>query len=507
LAQARSTQSLPCRHLPNGKCIGGSSRSHSPMLVAQAGRPASYPATHSQQPYHQSYGSASYGAAAAGYGQPSPHYNSNYALALQYPQTLPPHGQVSPHYSPQHHGVAIAHHPHGASHHGVHHHPHGASHHRVHDDFGPISPYPELKDLCGPLLLSAAQHEKDRMHHGHAHHRPPGHGQHPQQRHANYPVTVQSRYRQQVGLPDFPIGWIEDPHEHQHRQTYEQLLHSAWEHHHKLQEQRHGAGLGVDEQHGGDMQAMNAALAGPQGHVIQSHDSGSPNQLLEPIKHLMEAKRAEADRVRDVATQYQNARGPEDPGTQQAQEMALRAEAEAGGVLAVERALESAPQGQGLQAMATTVGHFEEENKRSQVAWSDALGKLGESHPKVIAERLAMLKADAAYQGAAAAQAAPAQRSFEAAENPQAIANRASDAADAYNAEAEELSKKAEQLRRKWGAKDPRVAQAQKEADEAAAKAKTCLQESAAAQGIADGKPLPKPEAKKKVKKKQRGIC
>jgi len=265
------------------------------------------------------------------------------------------------------------------------------------------------------------------------------------------------------------------------------------------------------------MQAMNAALAGPQGYMIQSHNSGSPNQLLEPIKHLMDVKRAEADRVRDIAAQYQNARGPEDPATQQAQEMALHAEAEASGVLAVERALEHAPEGQGLQAIATTVGHFDEEKRQSQVAWSDAQGKLGESHPKVIAARLAMLKADAAHQGAAAAQAAPAQRGFEAAENPQAIANRASEAADSYNAEAEELHKQADLLRRKWGANDPRVAQAQNQADEAAAKAKTCLLESTTAQGVADGHPLPTPEddwrerrrrmAALRPKKKSRGFC
>lgn len=386
----------------------------------------------------------------------------------------------------------------------------------VHEDTGPISPYPELKDLYGPLLLSAAQHEKDRMRHGHAHgghdqHRRPAHGQHPQhpqQRHASHPATMQSRHRHQVGLPDFPIAWIEDAHEHQHRPTYEQLLHSAWEHHHKVEQQRHAASLGIDEQHGGDMQALNAALAGPQGHIIQSHNAGSPNQLLEPVKQLMDLKRAEADRARDVAAQYQNARGPEDPATQHAQEIALHAEAEAGGVLAVERALETAPEGQGLQAIETTVGHFDEEKRRSQVAWSDAQGRLGESNPKVIAARLAMLRADAAYQGAAAAQAAPAQRSFEAAEAPQAIANRAAEAADAYNAEAEELSKQADLLKRKWGPKDPRVVQAQREAGEADAKAKACLAESATAQDLADGRPLPKPEAKKKAKKKARsGIC
>jgi len=255
------------------------------------------------------------------------------------------------------------------------------------------------------------------------------------------------------------------------------------------------------------MQAMDAALAGPQGYMIQSHNAGSPQQLMEPIMHLMEAKRAEAERVRDIAYEYQSSRGPDDPATQQAQEMALRAEAEAGGVLAVERALEAAPEGQGLQAIESTVIAFEEEKRRAQVAWSDARGRFGENNPKTIGEHLAMLKADAAWQGASSAAGAPAQRGFEAAEHPQAIANRASAAADAYTADAEELNKRAEQLRRKWGKTDPRVTQAQKESDEAASKANSCLLESATAQDLADGKPLEKPEAKKKAKKKQRGIC
>lgn len=476
------------------------------MLVQH--RPASYPAPLSQLPYQQSFGSSSYGAA-PGYAQPIQQYANNYTLATQH-RHAPLHPQAPTHYSP-HHSTAAGFHSQG--------HPASViSHHPAHQDDGPISPYPELKDLHGPLLRSHHHHHHGDHHHPmpHGQHHSGHHGQtqHPQHFHRNFPPSPLQHHRETVGLPDFPQMWVADPHDHQHRPTYEQMLYSAWEHHHKLEQQeiqRHGGNLGLGADNS-DMQAMNAALAGPQGWMIQSHNSGSPTQLLEPIKRLMDIKRHEAERARDVVYQYENSRGPQDPVTQQAQELALHAEAEASGVLAVERALEAAADGQGLHAISETVAIFEEEKSRASVAWSDAQGRFGENHPKTVGERVAMLKADAAWQGATAAQSAPAQRGFEEAEHPQAIANRASAAADAYSAEAEELNKRADQLRRKWGNADPRVAQAQAEADEAAAKAKSALLESQEAQGFVDGKPLATasnaaPVPKKKAKKKQRGIC
>lgn len=447
-------------------------------------------------PFHQSYASSSPGAA-GGYGHPIPQHANTYTLATQQTRTSPTHHATTSHYQ-GHHVSPVSHNAYRS---------HG------HQDTGPISPYPELKDLNGPLLLHR-QHHHHSPHHGVSSGTPPlgrhgaAHGHPPQHVHSNYARTIQEHQRRDVGLPDFPNQWVEDPREH-HRPTYEQLLYSAWEHRHQaeLQErQRYGGDLGLYEQTS-DIQALNAALAGPQGYMIQSHAAGSPNQLLEPIRQLMEVKRAEAERVRDIAYQYEAARGHNDPDTQQAQEMALRAEAEAGGVLAVERALEAAPEGQGLQQIESTVMIYEEEKHRSSVAWTDARGKLGENHPKTVAARMEMLKAESAWQGASSAAGAPAQRGFEVVEHPQAVANRASVAADAYTSEAQELNKRAEQLRRKWGKDDPRVAQAQKEADEVSAKAQSALLESQNAQDSAEGKPVAKAEPKKKLKKKKQGMC
>jgi len=318
---------------------------------------------------------------------------------------------------------------------------------------------------------------------------------------------MHQRNRHQSGLPDFPLGWVEDPHEH-HRPTYEQIVYSAFEHRQQLQHQnyqQHGDDLGFD-QNNFDMQAMNAALAGP-------HNSGSINQLMEPIQRLMDAKRVEAERAREIAARYQNepSRGPDDAVTREAQEIALQAEAEAGGVLAVERALEHAPEGQALHQIATTVQAFEEEKRRTQAAYNEAFGRFGDNHQNTFSARMAALQAEAAWQGAAAAQAAPAQRGFDAAEHPIAIADRASAAAQAYFSEADELHRKADMLKRKWGKNDPRVLEAEKAAEEKAALGESALKESDTAQGFAEGKPEgsapAKAEAKKKPKKQKKGIC
>jgi len=308
------------------------------------------------------------------------------------------------------------------------------------------------------------------------------------------------------GLPDFPNHWVEETHEHYHRPTYEQMLYTAWEQQHRGQLNDHPREHMLAEQ-GSDMQAMSSALAGPNGWMMNNGKSNLPHQLQEPIRALMEAKRAEADRVRRIAEQYQHERGPEDPATRDAQEAALQAEAEAHGVVAVERALEHAPQGQAVEQIALTVEAFEDEKRRAEISFNEAQGKWGENHQNTIAARLEMLKAAYAWQGAATAQSAPAQRDYDAAEHPQAIANRANAASEAYRSEAEDFTKKATNAAHKWGKKDPRVVEAQRLAEEATAMANSAAQEADAAQAVADGKPAPKAGAKKVKKKVQRGYC
>jgi len=315
---------------------------------------------------------------------------------------------------------------------------------------------------------------------------------------------MQEYSRQMDGLPNFPNQWVDDPREHQHRPTYEQLLYKAYEHQHRLQlqdDRRHRDDVQVQ---GSDMQAMNAALAGPNAWMYHHETGGMPHQLAAPIQQLMEAKRAEAERVRHIADQYYNERGPNDPETQRANEVALQAEAEAHGAVAVERALEHAPQGEALHSIAATVEIFEDEKKRSEISWHESQGRLGNNHESTVAARMAMLQAASAWQGALAAQAAPAERGFEAAEHPQAIANRANAAADAYGEESEELTRKADLAARKFGKNDPRAVEAQRAADEVKAKEKAALHEAATAQAVADGKPPPQTAAaKKKAAKKK----
>lgn len=260
---------------------------------------------------------------------------------------------------------------------------------------------------------------------------------------------------------------------------------------------------------GSDMEAMDAALTGPDGWMHGHNTGSSPQQLAAPIRALVEAKRREAERVRHIAIQYEDERGPNDAGTMEAQDIALQAEAEVHGAAAVERALESAAQGgQATQQIAMTVEVFDDEKQRAEVAWHEAQGRFGDNHNQTIAAHTAMLQAAFAWQGAMAAQSAPAMRGFETAEHPQAIANRASAASESYRAEAEELRRKADLLARKHGKTDVRAKQALKAADEADAKAQSALFEEESAQAVADGRPPPRKPAKKKVNKKvQRSIC
>jgi len=307
-------------------------------------------------------------------------------------------------------------------------------------------------------------------------------------------------------LPNFPNQWIDDPTEHKHRPTYEQLMYAALEHQHQLQmeeHKRHGDAFGFHDRQSSDMQAMNAALAGPHGWMYHHETGGLPHALAGPIQQLMEAKRAEAERVRHIATQYENERGPHDPATQEANEYALMAEAEAQGAVAVERALEHAPEGEAPQQIELTVKAFEEEKRNAELHWQQEMSG-GPHLERTIAARLSMMKAKYAFEGALAAQQAPAQRGFEAAEHPQAIANRAAIAAESYRDEAETLKSHAAILARRHGKNDPRAEEAHRAAEEAAARAKSAEKESEDAQAVADGKPRPK-ATKKKVVKKQGG--
>lgn len=412
---------------------------------------------------------------------------------VAYPSTPPPVVRSTLGYTPPHHNVA---------------------HHEYHNDQDyPVSPYPELKDLVGPLHRPHGHHHHHRRH-GH-HHGPTS----PRQAHVPvlptnvhftgyHPRTYQDYERMHDGLPNFPDNyWIEEPHDHRHRASYEQLLYAAYEHAHRLdfeRQARQGDALGGYHQ-GSDMEAMNAALAGPHGWMM--HGDGSPQALAEPIKILVERKMAEAERIRRIANRVLSERGREDPGSMEAQEALLQAEAEAHGAVAVERSLESAAQGQAMQQIAITVQHFEEEKRDAEVAWHDAQGRFGNNSEKTHAARTTMLQAAAAWQGALAAQSAPAERGFEAAEHPQAIANRANDAAEAFREEAAELSRKAELLSRKYGKTDKRAIDAQQAADEATKKADAALFEAETAQAVADGKEPPLRPGLKKKKKRTRGGC
>lgn len=256
---------------------------------------------------------------------------------------------------------------------------------------------------------------------------------------------------------------------------------------------------------GSDMQAMNAALSGPHGWTLQHGSGQQHHQMLDAIARLADAKRHEAERVRRIANQCEAAR---DPQTDQAQEAALVAEAEASGVLAVERAVEHALDGQALHQIASIVAIYEEERHHQQAAWNEAQGMLGDHDHKTIAARLAMLQAHAAWQGAAEAQAAPAQSNYEAAEHPQAIANRALAAEEAYRADAKEMKREADMDAKKYGKKDPRTVDAQRSAAEAERRAASAHEEAETAQALADGGPtLEKKLAGKKGKKKRAGIC
>jgi len=252
------------------------------------------------------------------------------------------------------------------------------------------------------------------------------------------------------------------------------------------------------------MEAMNTALSGPHGWTLQHGGADmQQHQMVEAIARLMDAKRHEAERVRHIANQCA------DRDRDQANEVALVAEAEASGVLAVERAVEHALDGQALHQMASIVSIYEEESNHQQVAWHEAVGMYGEEDHRSINARLAMIQAHAAWQGAAEAQAAPAQRNYEAVEHPQAIANRALAAEEAYRADAQDLKREADMDARKYGKKDPRTLDAQRSAADAERRAASAHEEAETAQALADGGPTPdkKTAAKKGKKAKRGGIC
>merc|ERR1719158_241399 len=113
-----------------------------------------------------------------------------------------------------------------------------------------------------------------------------------------HPQTYEDYERIQDGLPNFPNYWVETPQDHQHRPTYEQLAYDAYEHQERLRAQhlaRH-----QDYHQGSDMEAMNAALSGPQGWMLH-HQGGGAHALEAPIRRLVDQKRAEAERVRNMA--------------------------------------------------------------------------------------------------------------------------------------------------------------------------------------------------------------
>lgn len=267
-------------------------------------------------------------------------------------------------------------------------------------------------------------------------------------------------------------------------------MYSAWEqrHRHDLRSEHRRDNLGLGENNA-DIQAMNAALAGPNGWMIQSHSSGSPAQLLGPVQALLEEKRAEAEHFRVKAQQYLAVKGPQDPDTKQAQEVALQTEAECRGVAAVERALENAQQ-LSLHAtdeIAKIVKVHAEEKDAASHEWSDATGRYAQNDKRVEGARLNLLAAQSAWNGAVAAQHAPAQKGFEAATNPQDMANRRAAAVESYRAEAAQLRSQAEAAKRQYGAADPRVLEVQRQADIADANAQAVLAEANNVQRVADG--------------------
>mmetsp|Transcript_56017 Transcript_56017/g.105354 ORF Transcript_56017/g.105354 Transcript_56017/m.105354 type:complete len:337 (+) Transcript_56017:1965-2975(+) len=252
---------------------------------------------------------------------------------------------------------------------------------------------------------------------------------------------------------------------------------------------------------------------------------GGPQALTAPISSVVERCREHAGRAQAVAAETAAQLGPNDPRTIQAQNELMQAEAALTGAMAVQSAVTLAPSQQAMSAMHSTVEALRLDADKAQVAFSQAMSEYGEQDQRTYHLQINASKSAAMVEGAEMAVSQVGREDFRMSESVEAVATRASAAADAYRAEAEMAHEEAQRFIQEYGAKDPRAIRTQQLADQADNRFRAADAEAAAAQRAITG-PLQAPEspaadvgavgtdlggptpAKKKNKKsKRKGIC
>jgi hypothetical protein len=358
---------------------------------------------------------------------------------------------------------------------------------RAHDNLAPISPYPELKNLTGPLHL--------------ARHADPNHHTNPTSGQLEHTTSYYHfENRKQVGLPEFPFHhWKEDPHEHEFRPTYEQLLYAQYEEKKQLGllAPRYRDDLGLSNNVSELDAVENARLHGTLQSIAGDVHTRpvSYQQLTGSINQLLDTYRIETDRRRNVYQQYLAERGPNDPETAQAHEVLLVAEAMTSGAFTVLQRVQSAPPDdfqQQMSSMAATVQHFGEHYQETEARVTQARSMFGEHDERTRQAKIASFQAEQQWIGARAAQTASTEVNAQALETPAAVAERERMGAEAYRAEADQLRAEVDKLEKRYNdPKDPRVALAKEQLKEAEAKAKDAEERAKRAQAVAEGRPVP----------------
>merc|ERR1719491_2399444 len=121
------------------------------------------------------------------------------------------------------------------------------------------------------------------------------------------------------------------------------------------------------------------------------------------------------------------------------------------------------------------------------MALQQARADHGDQDQRTHGLQMSAIKANATFEGAEEAVSQLGREDFRVSESPEAIANRAAAAADAYRAEADMAQEEAARKATQYGAKDPRVIQTQELAHRAADRMREADAEATAAQAALRG--------------------